>query len=155
MGNELPPTWVVIGGIASWAVVHSTGGPAHRMWMPAPPGRCLRCQPVDQTPIYEQLRGERLNAEVPAGTRHPQQHEHPGRHRRSTDTAPTAAVFGPSGPGSARAASRPPEGLPVASSEKPSIYIVCAGERLDRHRPCGVRESQLQHRDLHKREDRW
>jgi hypothetical protein len=47
------------------------------------------------------------------------------------------------------------DGLPVASSENHRFTSFAQVRRLDRHRPCGVREGQLQRRDLHKREDRW
>lgn len=56
-----------------------------------------RCRPVGQTPIYEQPRGERINADVPPSPG--DQHVHSGRHRLDEQTPGAAAVVGrPSGP---------------------------------------------------------
>ena len=66
----------------------------HRVVDVALAGRCLRCPPVAQTPIYDQLCGERLHAEVSAGGDNPQRLDHPGRHRLADDLAVPAAVFG-------------------------------------------------------------
>lgn len=41
----------------------------------------LRCRTVSQTPTYDQLRGERINADVPAGEVDPHTVGRPGRHR--------------------------------------------------------------------------
>lgn len=46
-------------------------------------------------------------------------------------------------------------GLPVASSEKPSIYIVCAGQKVRSTSSVWVCEGRLQRRELRKRVDRW
>lgn len=57
-------------------------------------GRPLRWRVVRQTPTYDQLRGERINADVPASEVHPDWCDRPGRHRLADDT-PAAAVCGP------------------------------------------------------------
>lgn len=54
----------------------------------------LRCRLVSQTPIYDQLRGERINAEVPASGADPQRVDHPGRHSLPSGGLGPAAVFG-------------------------------------------------------------
>jgi hypothetical protein len=53
----------------------------------------LRCRAMSQTPTYDQLRGERINADVPASEADPQQVDHFGRHRL-VDDALNAAVCG-------------------------------------------------------------
>jgi hypothetical protein len=50
---------------------------------------------VSQTPIYDQLCGQRLHAEVTAKGADLQRLDHPGSHRRSGDLPVPAAVFGP------------------------------------------------------------
>lgn len=62
----------------------------------------LRCRAMSQTPTYDQLRDERINADVPAGEVDPHQVDHFGRHRlgdhfgrhRLVGDAPGAAVCG-------------------------------------------------------------
>ncbi len=54
---------------------------------------------MGQTPIYEQLRGERINVEVPATGADPQRVDHPGKHRLLAVAPVPAAVFEPPGPG--------------------------------------------------------
>ncbi|MFY9806683.1 MAG: hypothetical protein WAK86_05380 [Pseudonocardiaceae bacterium] len=41
---------------------------------------------MSQTPIYDQLRRERINADVPAGAANPHQVGQAGQHRRSAGT---------------------------------------------------------------------
>jgi hypothetical protein len=48
---------------------------------------------MSQTPIYDQLRGERTNADVPTPGVDPQQVDHTGQDRVLADTASAAAVF--------------------------------------------------------------
>jgi hypothetical protein len=55
-------------------------------------GAPLRCRTVSQTPTYDQLRGERINADVPAGEADPHQGGHPGRHRVRDDMPAGSAV---------------------------------------------------------------
>ena len=70
----------------------------HTLLMPPLSMLALRCRPVGQTPIYEQLRGERINADVPSSPG--DQHVHSGRHRLDEQTPGAVAVVGrPSGPG--------------------------------------------------------
>lgn len=67
--------------------------------MEATPARApLRCRTVTPTPTYDQLRGELINADVPASEADLQL-DHPGEHRRG-DNPPVGVVFGlPSGQG--------------------------------------------------------
>jgi hypothetical protein len=44
-------------------------------------GPRLRCRPVRSTPLYDQLRGERINADVPPSAAQPHQLEDCGKHR--------------------------------------------------------------------------
>jgi len=53
----------------------------------------LRCRSVGDTPIYDQLRGERINADVPASIPGAHRLGHSGKHRLGED------VVGPVGPG--------------------------------------------------------
>jgi hypothetical protein len=58
----------------------------------------LRCRPVGQTPIYDQLRGERINSDVPPSGA--DQHVYSGKHRLDEQTpGPAAVVDGPQVPG--------------------------------------------------------
>ena len=62
-----------------------------------------------KTPIYEQLRGERINADVPPSEADPQRFGHPGRHRRLVDTTvPAGMMCAPPGPGTDLAAQQDP-----------------------------------------------
>jgi hypothetical protein len=55
-------------------------------------GPPLRLRTVSHTPTYDQLRGERINADVPAGEAEPQPVDRPGRHRLRENTAAESAV---------------------------------------------------------------
>lgn len=55
-----------------------------------PIGPPLRCHAVGQTPTYDQLRGERINADVPASEPELSPLERPGKHRLR-DGMPAAA----------------------------------------------------------------
>jgi hypothetical protein len=55
-------------------------------------GAPLRCRTVSQTPTYDQLRGERINADVPAGEADPHPVSRPGRHRIRDDMPAGSAV---------------------------------------------------------------
>ena len=71
--------------------------PAPTLLMPPLSMLALRCRPVGQTPIYEQLRGELINADVPPSPG--DQHVHSGRHRLDEQRPGAVAVVGrPSGP---------------------------------------------------------
>ena len=63
---------------------------AHSVLRPWPANLPLRCGCVSDTPIYDQLRGERINADVPADGTGRQRVGHHGHHR-----APAAAPGGP------------------------------------------------------------
>ena len=54
----------------------------------------LGCRAVSHTPTYDQLRGERINAGVPASEADPYQVGHPAKHRRRDDAPAAAAVGG-------------------------------------------------------------
>jgi hypothetical protein len=71
----------------------------HTTVMPPPPGRLYGVRLMGQTPIYDQLRGERINADIPATAAVPQLLDHPGRHHLLAVAPGPAAVFGPRRPG--------------------------------------------------------
>jgi hypothetical protein len=48
---------------------------------------------MSQTPIYDQLRGERINADVPTPGVDPQPVDHTGQDRVPADATSAAAVF--------------------------------------------------------------
>ncbi|MDQ5856067.1 MAG: hypothetical protein M3302_07130 [Actinomycetota bacterium] len=54
---------------------------------------------MSQTPIYDQLRGERINADVPATGNEPQHADHAGKQRLPTGGPGPAAVFTRGQPG--------------------------------------------------------
>jgi hypothetical protein len=64
------------------------------------PCACLPRRPtptvslVSQTPIYDQLRGERINADVPATGADPHRVGYPGKHHLPPGVPSVAAVFG-------------------------------------------------------------
>jgi hypothetical protein len=61
---------------------HCTASPSvHTLWMPTRSGPPLRCRPVRPTPLYDQLRGERINADLPPSDGHLQQAADRGKHR--------------------------------------------------------------------------
>ncbi|HEV7828908.1 MAG TPA: hypothetical protein VGP04_08640 [Pseudonocardiaceae bacterium] len=61
---------------------------------------------MSPTPIYDQLRGERINADVPATGAEPQPNHHPGKHRLPGGPSSAATVSGlPSPAGADRVAS--------------------------------------------------
>ena len=81
-------------GLRRWWLSVAPRRPVPRVVDVAPAGRCLRCPLVGQTPIYDQLRGQRLHAEVAAKGADLQRLDHPGSHRRTGDLPVPAAVFG-------------------------------------------------------------
>jgi hypothetical protein len=80
------------------------------------------CVMVGGTPIYDQVRGERINADVPPSEADSWADYH-GKHRLRLDIPVPAAVFGPPGPGADlaphhhRRASTCPAGLPTADGQ--------------------------------------
>jgi hypothetical protein len=90
----------------------------------APHRRAPTVSPMGETPIYDQVRGERLNADVPASGADPQQADGHGKHRLLPDTPVPAAVFGPPGlgddltPNRHRRTRTHPAGLPVADGQR-------------------------------------
>jgi hypothetical protein len=81
----------------SSAFTASSTGCTHPLLMRSLEALALRCRPVRKTPIYEQLRGEHINADVPPSEAAPPQCR-PGRHRLAETTGPVA-VCPPPGPG--------------------------------------------------------
>ena len=76
----------------------------------------LRCRPVWETPIYEQLRGERINADVPPTETALPRVGRPGRHRQLADTTGPVPLYAPPGSGADLvAAQHPIPGIPDQS----------------------------------------
>ena len=94
---------------------HHVAGPADV------PLRC--CVMGGGTPIYDQVRGERLNADVPPSGTDPPRADYYGKHRLIHDTPVPAGVLGPPGPGDGfvpnhhRRAWTYPAGLPVPDGQ--------------------------------------
>ena len=57
----------------------------HTLLMPSTVMVSLRCRSVGDTPIYDQLWGERINADVPPSIPDAHRLGHSGKHRRSED----------------------------------------------------------------------
>ncbi len=67
----------------------------------------LRCRAMSHTPTYDQLRGERINADVPAGQAHPRPVDQHGSHFLLADTTTAATGCSPTpGPRGDRAGDR-------------------------------------------------
>ena len=64
----------------------------HTLWMPWLSMLALGCRLVGQTPIYDQLRSERINADVPPSHIHSHRPADPGRHRLDAEAPNAAAV---------------------------------------------------------------
>jgi hypothetical protein len=60
----------------------------------SPTDPALRCRLVRPTPIYDQLRGERINADVPATVDEPQPVDQGGKHRLAAGGPGPVVVFG-------------------------------------------------------------
>jgi hypothetical protein len=86
--------------------------------------RALTVSPMGQTPIYDQVRGERINADVPTSGADPHRADDHGKHRLSPETPVPAAVFGPPSLGDDFAPHRHrrawtyPAGLPAADGQR-------------------------------------
>jgi hypothetical protein len=76
--------------------IHSQA--VHTTVMPPPQTRPYGVRPMGRTPIYDQLRGERINADVPAAEADPQVVGRRGRHHVLVVAPGSAAVVGPPGP---------------------------------------------------------
>jgi hypothetical protein len=72
--------------------------PVHTTVLPPPQTRLYGVRPMGRTPIYDQLRGERINADVPAAEAGPQVGGRRGRHHVLVVAPGPAAVAGPPGP---------------------------------------------------------
>ena len=72
--------------------------PVHTTVLPPPPTRPYGVRLMGRTPIYDQLRGERINADVPAADADPQVIGRRGRHHVLVVAPGPTAVFGPPGP---------------------------------------------------------
>lgn len=76
------------------------------MWMLSSSMLALQSRPVGQTPIYDQLRGERIDVDVPPSDVDLDRLAAAGRHRLDADTpSPAAVIVRSSGPGTDRLAS--------------------------------------------------
>ena len=64
----------------------------HTLLMPSPVMVSLRCRAMGQTPIYDQLRGERISADVLPSAIHAHQLAHSGRHCLDEEPPSAAAV---------------------------------------------------------------
>jgi hypothetical protein len=72
--------------------------PVHTTVLPPPQTRLYGVRPMGRTPIYDQLRGERINTDVPAAEAGPQVGGRRGRHHVLVVAPGPAAVAGPPGP---------------------------------------------------------
>lgn len=70
----------------------------HTLLMPPVEAVALRCRPVHETPIYDQLRDEGITAEVAASQTASPRGGRPRRHRRLADTTDPVAVCALPGP---------------------------------------------------------
>lgn len=70
----------------------------HTLLMPTAEPVALRCRPVRETPIYDQLRDEGITAEVAASQTASPRGGRPRRHRRLADTTDPVAVCALPGP---------------------------------------------------------
>jgi hypothetical protein len=70
----------------------------HTLLMPPVEAVALRCRPVYETPIYDQLRDEGINAEVAPTQTAPPRGGHPRRYRRLPDTTDPITVSALPGP---------------------------------------------------------
>jgi hypothetical protein len=71
----------------------------HTTVLPPPQTRPYGVRPMGRTPIYDQLRGERINADVPAAEADPQVVGRRGRHHVLVVAPGPTAVVRPPGPG--------------------------------------------------------
>jgi hypothetical protein len=88
---------LLIPSLDTWRVADRHGPkhphPVHTHVHAASTHARLQCRPMSQTPIYDQLRGERINADVPTPGVDPQQVDHTGQDRLPVDATSAAAVF--------------------------------------------------------------
>jgi hypothetical protein len=90
----------------------------HTLLMPAAEAVALRCRPVCETPIYDQLRDEGINAEVVPSQSAPPRESHPRRHHRLADTTDPVAVCALPGPATDPVAHQHP--VPGRADQPPS-----------------------------------
>ena len=118
---------------------------ADAMVMPPPSTCSYGVRPRDQTPIYDQLRGEHINADVPTTGPDPQRVDHHGNHRLLTDAPVATVVFGPPGPGADLAANQHhpvriyPAGQPAGHGQRAAAVwapraALSRQPRRDKHR---------------------
>jgi hypothetical protein len=114
---------VVVGWARRSPYPHIHPQRVHTMLMPPRTDAPLRCRRMGETPIYDQVRGERINADVPASGVDPQPASYHGKHRLLADTLVPVTVFGPPGPGAGlglnqhRRVWTSPAGLPAADEQ--------------------------------------
>jgi hypothetical protein len=103
----------------------------HRMWRPLLWRWPLRWRAVRQTPTYDQLRGERINADVPASKVDPDRLDCHGRHHLQDDAPVAPAVCGPL-PGPRREQAEDWSGFGTGGVDRPGKH------RLRDHAPAAA-----------------
>lgn len=81
----------------------------------------LRCRAMSHTPTYDQLRGERINADVPVSQAHPGPVDQPGSHHLRADT-PTAATGCSPSPGPRGDRARDRSGFGTGNVDRPGKH---------------------------------
>lgn len=71
----------------------------HMAWGAVPVGAPLWCRAMSQTPTYDQLRDERINADIPASEAVPHEVSYSGKHRLVADPSLAAVCGSPPGAG--------------------------------------------------------
>lgn len=106
----------------------AAGAAAHRVLIPLPANLPLRCRCVSETPIYDQLRGERINADVPDDGADRQRVGQHGHHR-----APDVPVSGPAVPGRpAASGSDPPPDQQYSAAVEQAVQAALSAARRAR-----------------------
>lgn len=82
----------MVTGSCSFEVKVLSTGAVHTLLMSCPVMVSLRCRAVGDTPIYDQLQGERINAHVPPSTPESRHLPRSADHRRSAVASRAAAV---------------------------------------------------------------
>lgn len=96
--------------------------PVHTTVVPTRKGHLYGIPSMGQTPIYDQLRGERINADVPALVAVPEIVDRPGKHHQLAIAPGAPAMFGP-GPSMAVHARPAPA---HAASNSPALSALSA-----------------------------
>jgi hypothetical protein len=112
-----------------WVKILSTVG-VHTLWMRSELMTPLQCRAVGQTPIYDQLRAERINANMSLGDVDSSCLVFAGRHCVDVDAPCAAAIWGH------------PQGRDLPHERSPSVGCGPCGDWGDRRR-AGVRGKRL------------